>query len=424
MDESSSGVILIAGLIMIHAILALAYAAISNARIRELEDEGNTRAPQIIQLITTPNFTITYQLLTTLLRFSIAGVVILNLVDPTSVSIVHVAALFFVAGITLILGDIVPEAVATSYANTLALMFVGPMKLLTVVASPFIYILLKISTALSAVLSSGEHVNRVTEEEIMTLIDAGHTGGTIEEDEKEMIYSVLQLDQTHVSEVMVPRIDVVAVDNTTSLEEAADLFVASGYSRIPVYEATIDSVKGLLYAKDLLAKRDESTTIIDLMRSAYFVPESKRADELLKEMKTQNVHVAIVVDEYGGTAGLVTIEDIIEEIIGDIRDEYDIHEEAEYEQLGPDEFTIDASMDLDDFNALLECDLPTDDADTVGGFIYSHFGRVPVVDDVVEVDGLTIWVRRVEGRRIRKLRVVRKKPRADAGKTQEITQAS
>ena len=414
--------ILIAGLITIHAVLALAYSAITNARVRELEDEGDARATQIIQLIATPNFTITYQLLTTLLRFSIAGVVVLNVVDPASSSIVHLAALFFVAGITLILGDIVPEAVATSYANSLSMMFVGPMRLLTVVSSPFIYILLKISMALSSIFSSGEHVNMVTEEEIMTLIDAGHTGGTIEEDEKEMIYSVLQLDQTHVSEVMVPRIDVVAIDTTTSLEKSADLFVSSGYSRIPVYEDTIDSVKGLLYAKDLLANRSETTTIIDLMRSAYFVPESKRADELLKEMKTQNVHVAIVVDEYGGTAGLVTIEDIIEEIIGDIRDEYDIHEEAEYEQLGPDEFSVDASMDLDDFNALLECDLPTDDADTVGGFIYSHFGRVPVVDDVVEVDGLTIRIRKVEGRRIRKLRVVRKKSQADAGQT--ISQAS
>ena len=249
----------------------------------------------------------------------------------------------------------------------------------------------------------------------MTLVDAGHTGGTIEDEEKEMIYSVLQLDQTRVSEMMVPRIDVVSVEINQSLGEAAGLFIQSGYSRIPVYEDNTDHIRGLLYAKDLLeywsdSEDRETKSVSDLMRSAYFVPETKRADELLKELQARKVHLAIVIDEYGGTAGLVTIEDIIEEIIGEIRDEYDLHEEADYEQHSELEYTCDAGIDLDDFNILLGVTLPTEDSDTLGGYVYTYLGRVPIIGDTIETEYLTMKILSVEGRRIRKIHVTRKQP--------------
>lgn len=419
-DASLSGLLVVLLLILIHAMITMAHAAIINARVRDLAEDGDRRAKQVVAMSVSTNFTVTFYLLIALLRFAIAGITVISVTQPLvegstgfSNTGIYILVLFLMACITLILGDIVPEAVGSTYANPMALAFAGPMRSLVRLCSPIVFVLLKVSRALSSIFKSGNLVNRITEEEIMTLVDAGHTGGTIEEEEKDMIYSVLQLDQTRVSEVMVPRIDIVAVELNQSLDEAADVFVRSGYSRIPVYDENIDNIKGLLYAKDLLARwKDdgdaEEERIEDLMRPAYYVPETKRADELLKEIQSQKVHIAIVVDEYGGTAGLVTIENIIEEIIGDIQDEYDVNEEAEYEQSGPDEYTVDASIDLDDFNDLLDVDLPTEDSDTLGGYIYTYFGRVPVIGETIENDDLLMQVMSVDGRRIRKVHVLRK----------------
>ncbi|MBZ0298828.1 MAG: hemolysin family protein, partial [Anaerolineae bacterium] len=214
----------------------------------------------------------------------------------------------------------------------------------------------------------------------------------------------------------VPRIDIVAVEINTPLEVALGRFVETGHSRVPVYDEKIDNIEGLLYAKDVLTLwhngGPKPRTIRELMRPTYFVPESKRADLVLKEMQHSKIHLAVVVDEYGGTAGIVTIENLIEEIVGDIQDEYDLEEEEEYIQLGEDEYTVDASMDVDDFNDLLHVNLPTEDADTLGGYIYSQLGRVPTVGEIVEDDDglLELRVDSIEGRRIRKVHVIRRHP--------------
>ena len=422
-DESLSGIAVIFVLIALHALLVVANAALLNTRknsLKELALEGDKRARRTIELVASPNLVVTYQLLVLLLRFAIAGVALFMVADPLLDAtadinrlLVDSAVLFIVACITLILGDLVPEAVGSTYARPLTFPAADLMRALVVIASPIVIVILQISQVLSRLFNSSQLVNTITEEEIMSMIDAGHTGGSIEEEEKDMIYSVLQLDQTRVSEVMVPRIDIVAVSITDTIADAGSKFIESGFSRIPVFEEHIDNIKGLVYAKDLLAywskNRNGTKTITDMMRPAYFVPENKRADELLKEIQTQKVHLAIVVDEYGGTAGLVTIENIIEEIIGDIQDEYDLNEEAEYTELDTDEYRVDASIDLDDFNQLLEVDLPTDDSDTLGGYLYTHFGRVPLVGEVIDEEKLTMTVQSVDGRRIRKVHIIRKR---------------
>ena len=217
--------------------------------------------------------------------------------------------------------------------------------------------------------------------------------------------------KTAVREVMVPRIDIVAVDVHAPLSEALALFMRSGHSRLPVYEGDVDHIRGLLYVKDLLALLQvgqEGALIADNMRQAIFVPETKRADELLEELQRAKVHIAVVVDEYGGTAGLVTIENVIEEIVGDILDEYDVHEVADYERLDVDEYEIDASMDLDDLNHLLDVDFPTEESDTLGGYIYSVLGRIPTATEVIETDRLRLTVLSIDGRRIRKVHAKRK----------------
>jgi putative hemolysin len=201
----------------------------------------------------------------------------------------------------------------------------------------------------------------------------------------------------------------VALDVDTPLDKALQTLINSGHSRIPIYEDTIDNIKGLLYAKDLLNLWGKTPRPLkDIMRKANFVPESKQADVLLHELKRDRIHMVIVVDEYGGTAGLITLEDLIEEIIGDIQDEYDIHEEAEFVQEGPDTFTVDAGITLTDFNDLLNVELSKEDSDTLGGFIFTELGHVPEPGETLDYQNLNFTITSLDGRRIRKVSVIRK----------------
>lgn len=250
----------------------------------------------------------------------------------------------------------------------------------------------------------------VTEEEIMVMVDAGEEGGVIEQEEKAMIYSIFQLGDTLAREVMVPRIDIRAFEADTPLLEAANAMLDSGYSRAPVYTDSIDNIVGLVYLKDLLAtwlKEHENRPIKHYLREAYFVPEAKKLDDLLAEMQAKQIHMAIVVDEYGGTAGLVTIEDIVEEIVGEIRDEYDVEEEASFQQIGEREYIFSGGIDLDDVNRLMDAELVKDTSETLGGFIYSQLGRVPAAGDRIEAGGLVLIVEEVSGRRIHRVRAMR-----------------
>ncbi len=247
----------------------------------------------------------------------------------------------------------------------------------------------------------------VTEEEIMTMVDAGEEEGVIEEDEKAMIYSIFQLDNTLAREVMVPRIDIIAFEKNTTLREATEIFLSTGHSRAPVFSGSIDNVVGLIYIKDLLASwqlGELDKDISDLLREPYFVPEAKLLDDLLAEMQAKRVHIAVVVDEYGGTAGLVTIEDVVEEIVGEILDEYDFAEELAYEQVGEGVFIFSGGIDIDDVNQITGVRVPKETSETLGGLIYSELGKVPVVGETVDVGGLHLVVEQVVGRRIRKIR--------------------
>jgi putative hemolysin len=248
------------------------------------------------------------------------------------------------------------------------------------------------------------------EEELQLFIDAGEEEGYIEQDERQMITSIFEFDETPVREIMVPRIDMVAVEVGTSIEEALDIVVETGYSRIPVYEGAIENVVGILNAKDLLAHlRDNNGPrpgLRELLRPAHFVPETNKVGEVLEELQRERIQIAIVVDEYGGIAGLVTVEDTLEEIVGEIEDEYDTLEPFS-EIVSDNEAVFNARIDLDDVNRLLNTHLPTEESDTLGGLIYSTLGGVPKVGDEVELDGVRITVLALAGHRIKKVRVVR-----------------
>ncbi len=429
-DGDLSSLLILLVLIAVHALITLAYTALVNIRqstMREEAQDGNQQAGQVLAL--TENFArlnVTYQLGLMLVRVAVAAFATLFIAQPIIAAnadfpawLIYALVLGLTAFSTLILGELLPAALGSSRADGIALWLAFPMRTLMIVFTPLVSLTIILSKWLSSLFGGDVVDAAITEEEIMTLVDAGQKEGTIEDGEKEMILSVLQFDETLAREVMVPRMDIAALEISTPIDAALGKFVNTGHSRIPVYSETIDNIEGLLYAKDLLSLwhngGPKPQSIREMIRPAHFVPESLRADLLLKELKHSKIHMAIVVDEYGGTAGLLTIENLLEEIVGDIQDEYDINEEAEYVEISETEYLIDASMDLDDVNDLLDIDLPTDDNDTLGGFIYSQIGRVPTVGEVVEDkdNDLVLCVESVDGRRIRKVRVTKVQPVTD-----------
>ncbi len=431
-EGSLSTLLTLAILIAMHGTLEFAFAALSNCRRVPLQERAGTGDAKARRALAVSDdllrLRMAADLLRLIFRFTTAAVATLgfaipllnenNALDPAAELAL---ALIPTAFISFILGGVLPSALGSAYADRAARWAAPLMSLLLLVLRPALAALVAINQAMIRLAGSEELGKSVTEEEIMTLVNVGQQDGTIEDDEKAMIYSVLQFNETIAREVMVPRPDMVAIEIETPLEEALSEFIRSGHSRIPVYEDNIDNVRGILYAKDLLmlladmVKKEPNAArapIRELMRTAYFVPETKRADALFKEMQERKVHIAIIVDEYGGTAGLLTIEDLIEEIVGDIRDEFDFNEEAEYVQLGEDEYIVDGSMNLDDLEELLGVTLPKDDNDSVGGLIYSRLERVPQIGDTVtlEEERLTLRVTLVQDRRIRKVHIQRLPP--------------
>ncbi len=256
-----------------------------------------------------------------------------------------------------------------------------------------------------------ERTRALREDELRALVnvDVDEEEGAIEAEEMEMIAGIFELSGTKVREVMVPRIDMVTIPIDARLDEALDTILSAGHSRIPVHRGNLDDIAGVLYAKDLLRPfrdRNFDPDIAGLLREAYFVPESKPVDELLQELQRRRVHMAIVVDEYGGTAGLVTIEDLLEEIVGEIQDEYD-REESRIEHISEHELIVDAGVDIDDVNRLMDIELPTDEADTLAGLVFTQLGKVPEVGERAVFDDVEIEVLALAGRRIRRVRVRR-----------------
>jgi len=427
--DSTRGLLLIALLVLIEALFSAGRSALINlrrGRLGERIGQRGAESPIVARLVEKPSRLLaTTQIGIVLTAAMAVAVAALTLTPPlrqyltdlgVPVTIAQPLAVGFIVLILafalLILGQLVPEAVAARYADEIASFFARPLSLLSTLFLPLIGPTIWISDRLS-LLMGGESVGGmafITEEEIMTLVDAGEEEGTIEEDEAEMIHSVFALSDTIAREIMVPRIDIVALEVHTPLDEAVNKIIEAGHSRIPVYEGTIDNIVGILYAKDLLPlwrdnRRD--LPLRQLLRGAYFIPESKKVDELLEEMQQQRTHMAIVVDEYGGTAGLVTVEDIVEEIVGEIQDEYDA-EEPLYEQVGEEEYIFNARIALDDVGHLLGVEMPTEMGDTLGGFVYSRLGRVPVQGEAFDFGPLRFEVVSVAGRRIRKVRVHRR----------------
>lgn len=434
--ESSSSTAGIAGLlavILANAIVSAMLSSLINARkqnLRELADEGSQRARRVLALSEDSTVLLSSrQFVNILAHFLAATIITLTIAQPlvgilaernvslgTAQLIIYPAAWLIGATIMLLFGELIPVALVASNPERLAMALVSPTAALLRLLAPIASLMLWVSNRLASSVGGRANTPYVTEEEIKTLVDAGQEEGVIEDDEKAMIYSIFQFSDKVVRELMVPRIDMVALEADTTIQNALDTIITEGHSRIPIYEESIDKIVGLLYAKDLLklwregGPESSQRPVREAMRPAYFVPESKRAGALLEELQTRKIHMAIVIDEYGGTAGLVTIEDLVEEIVGEIQDEYDPDEEAEYQAITDSEYLFDGGIDLDDVNELMDVDLSTEESDTLGGYVFTALGRVPLAGERFESEGLEITVESIIGRRIRKVRVKKLPP--------------
>jgi putative hemolysin len=386
-----------------------ALTSISRIKLKNLVESGDEQAIEIDRLLTNPN-----KLLSTILVVNSVAVIVAS-------SMATVLALAFSATygellssiitslVVLIFCEITPKTAAVQNPVRWARIFIRPVRAAAWVLTPIVWSLSAITNFLVR-LVGGEMKHRgpfVTEEELRLLVSVGEEEGVLEEEETEMIHSIFEFADTTVREVMIPRIDMVTLESNATVDEAVDLALEAGFSRIPVYEESIDEIIGVLYTKDMLKQLREghdTLPIRDLVRPAYFVPETKKLDDLLREIQQQRVHMAIVVDEYGSVAGLVTIEDLVEEIVGDIQDEYD-REEKLYEQISENEYVFDAKISIDEFNELMNTNLPDQDYDTLGGFLYAQLDKIPNPGDSIAFQDMIFTVLSTRGRRITQVRV-------------------
>lgn len=423
--------ILIIFLLLLNAFFAMAEIAlvsVRKTRIRQLVEEGVPHARNVQKLLEDPTqFLATIQIGVTLVGFfaSAAGAVTfarplagvlsgipLAIVADHANGIAVVLVTLVIGFLSLTIGEISPKSLALQHAERISLWVAGPLTLLSYIMSP----LVKITTVASNAMvrpfggTASFAPSIMTEEELKLLVEAGEEEGVLEEEEKEMIHSIFEFTDTVVRKVMVPRIDIKAVEVNEPIGELIKVIINAGHSRIPVYEESIDNIVGIVHAKDVLRAVHENgkrVSIRELMRPPYVIPENKMVDELLAEFKRNKIQMAIVVDEYGGTAGLVTIEDLLEEIVGDIMDEYDV-EEPLMEVIDENTRIVDARMAIDEINEDMGLSLPEAEFDTIGGLVFGLLGKQPQQGDQVTYDSVDLIVEKTDGRRIEKVKIIRR----------------
>jgi len=423
----------------------IALITVKRHRLGQLADDGNTAARRAHRLTEDPSrFLATIQIAITFLGF-LAGAVgavafssgladIIQLIgwdwlQEAADTIAFVIMTLVIALASIIIGELVPKTLALNFPERLALFVARPIGVIQGILSPIVWVVSRTSLVLVRLLGGTEKPQGgyLSTEELKILVETGSEQGQIEEEEKEMIHGVIELGDKRVHEVMVPRIGIRAINVDDSLDEVLDMIVAAGHSRLPVFEESLDNIVGILYAKDLLpylkgnGRANGQIDIRALVRAPVYVPESKAVDELLHDMQAAKRHIAIVVDEYGGTAGLVTMEDVVEEIVGEIQDEYDT-EEAMVESIKSDDdlaFRLDGRVSMDDLRDLF--DLPDDDEpdeeayDTVGGFVVHREGRIPLPGSETPFrDGVTLRVEAAEPRRVARVVASRQRREDDA----------
>jgi putative hemolysin len=398
------------------AVLAMAETSLTRTnRIKALtlSEEGRRGSKALVSLIDHPerflNPVLFLLLLCHLVAATLVGVVAERLFGGLGVAV----ATAFEVVVIFVLGESLPKTYAVQHPDRASLL-VAPL-VSAIVGFPPVRVLARALIGLTNLIVPGKGLKEgpyVSEQELLALADVAVEEDVIEREERQLIHSIIEFGDTVVREVMIPRPDMVAIEARATVNDAMEVVMAAGFSRIPVYEQGIDDVAGLLYAKDLMrAVRDgrAEAPVRELARPANYVPETKRVAELLPEMQKQKTHMSIVVDEHGGTAGLVTLEDLIEELVGEIVDEYDV-EEPPIEPLPGGDVRVNARMPIDELNELLDAEFPEGDYDTVGGLVYYLLGHVPSEGETVDYDGRRLRAERVQGRRIGRVLISKLEP--------------
>ena len=430
MDTDSSMLIFLVALLVLSAIFSsaeTAFLSTNKIRLRNLQEDGEKKADLVLDLLENQNRLIS----TLLVGNNIVNISSSALATKMATDYFGDAGVGIATGImtllVLVFGEVVPKNLAAAHAEGWA-MFIAPfIKLVSVVLTPLVFLLTKLSdTVVRFSKKNKEEDQTITEDEFKILVNVGQEEGVFDESETEMINSIMEFDETYVKAIMVPRIDIVAVDVEDSINEALRLIIDGGHSRIPAYEESIDNIVGILYAKDIFEHLDadfNELKVKALIRDAYYIPETKKVSDLLNELRLKKVHMAIILDEYGGTNGLVTIEDLIEEIIGDIQDEYDVEEDL-IVMHSDNQLVADARAPIGDVEEAFDVELDEEiledsEADTIGGLAFEHLGGIPEVDDEVTVGRFLIRIVNVSGRRITKVEVTLLPPEEDEDEEDE-----
>jgi CBS domain containing-hemolysin-like protein len=389
-----------------------ALTSIGRLRVRFLAEQGSKAAAILQRLRADPNRFLSTVLFTNTLALIVASTATTLLTDALFVSWGMPAAIhlgfalvvsFLLSVILLIAAEVTPKTLAIRYAERVALAAAGPVDRLASVLGPVLWAVTIVSRALTG--GRAARAPYLTEQELLTLLHVSEEQGVIEEQEHQMIHGIIEIGDKTVREIMVPRTDIVAVEKKASLKEIVKVFKEHRHTRLPVFDVDIDHVVGLIHTKDLLLYYTLSTTqefdIEKILRPIKFIPEQKKVDELLHEMRTEKVHMMIILDEYGGTAGLVSLEDVIEEIVGEIRDEYDSAEEEQLVVLNDHEARVDARFPLEELNSRLGLAIEeSGDYDSVGGYVHAQLGKIATAGDSFK-GGRAEWtVEKVKGRRI------------------------
>lgn len=410
-------------LILLNAYFAaseIAFISLNDAKIEKQAKEGNKKAKQIEKMLKNPSkFLATIQIGITLAGFlssAFASDAFANILAPMlnnifpmisveifkgiSIVIITIILSFF----TLVFGELVPKRMAMKYYEKIAYGTIGVIRVISIITAPFVKILTTVTNFVSKIFGVSENEEEiVTEEEIKMMIDEGEEKGTIQEDEKEMIHNIFEFNDITVSEVMTHRTDVYAVDINSDIDDILKELGEYKYSRIPVYDEEIDDIKGILFIKDLLkyVNSKKNVKIKNIMREAYFVSENKPINELFKDLQKNKMQMAIVIDEYGGTAGVVTMEDLLEEIVGNIFDEYD-EVENEYEKIDDNTFLLSGGISISELKKIMQVDIKEGDYDTLSGYLLELLGRVPKDDEkpTIETDKVIYKIEEYEEKRI------------------------
>lgn len=379
----------------------------SRVRIKTLAEDGNKRAKICEKLFEQESKMLSAILignnLVNTYMASIASMIAYNF-GGAAVSI----ATFIITFLILVFGEITPKNLATLYSERMALFYAPIIYWLMKILTPIIWFINLFSKGIMRMIGIKEKTNTsvMTENEIRTIVDMSHEGGVIEEDEKDFINNVFDFGTAKAKDVMVPRVHVVRADEKSTYKELKELFQKEQYTRIPIYRDNVDNIVGFINMKDLLLlDHPEDYSMAKLLRKPYFTVENKNVSDLLAEMKHFTINMAIVLDEYGELAGIVTVEDIIEEIVGNLHDEYDSHEMEQIQNMGNGTYLVKGFISLHDLNDALDTNLNSEDFDSIGGLMIDKLGRIPTLNEEIEIDGIKLKVTEVKGNRIETIRL-------------------